>query len=339
MKAVVLAGGKGTRLYPLTYTRPKILIPLLNRPMVHYILDYFTDRFDEIVFAAGHMIEELKAYLGTVDTKAKVDVVFEETPLGTGGAVKNLESRLDEPFLMMNGDIISSLRMDDFISFAEEKNGIGSITLFPSSHPEDYGVADLDESQRIARFVEKPAPGEAPSDLVNAGAYYLNPRILERIQHGRMVSLEREIFPFILDQGMFGYTFDGYWTDVGKTSTYLEANRMLLQNHGSGFEEGSDLGDRVEIVDPVWFGSESTMSSGKLGPNSCIGKGCEIASASIEGSVLFDKVMVGRNVSISDSIIGEGVVIEDNCRLTGCVVADMERIAEGTELANEKVGM
>lgn len=339
MKAVILAGGKGTRLYPLTYTRPKILIPLLNRPMVWYTLDYFSSRFDEIVFAAGHMTDELRAYLDTLETQAKVDVVVEETPLGTGGAVKNLEAMLDEPFLVLNGDIISSFRVDDFVSFAEEKGGMGSIALFPSDHPEDYGVVELDEGKRITRFVEKPAPDQVFSDLVNAGMYYLDSRILDWIEPGKKVSMEADVFPLVLGDGLFGYRFEGYWTDVGKISTYLEANRMLLQEKGSEFENGSESSESVEIVHPVCVGTRSSMNSGRLGPNASIGKDCVLGSARIEDSVLLDRVKVGENVTISNSVLGEDAEVEDNCKLQSCVVADSERIKEGSVMTNEKVGL
>ncbi|TET91666.1 MAG: NDP-sugar synthase [Methanomassiliicoccales archaeon] len=339
MKAVILAGGMGTRLYPLTYTRPKTLIPLLNRPMARYTLDYFAGRSDEVVFAACHMIDELRSFLETVETDAKVDIAVEETPLGTGGAVKNVEGMLDEPFLVLNGDIISSFRVDDFISFAEKKGGMGSIALFPSGHPEDYGVVELDDDQRIIRFVEKPAPDQVFSNLVNAGMYYLQPEILDRIERGKKISMEAEVFPLLLDEGLFGYTFEGYWTDVGKFSTYLEANRTLLQEEGSRFEDGSDLNEEVQIVHPICIGPRLSASSGILGPNVSIGKDCAIGSARIDNSVLLDKVKVGEDVTISNSVLGEDVQIEDGCRLQDCVVADSERILEGSVLTNEKVGM
>ncbi|MFQ6060215.1 MAG: nucleotidyltransferase family protein, partial [Thermoplasmata archaeon] len=123
MKAVVLAGGRGTRLYPLTFTRPKILVPLLNRPVLDYVLDWLKEGFDEIILACGQMRGGLRAYLETIDIKTKLNVVFEEAPLGTAGAIKNLETVLDEPFLVMNGDIISSLSVEEFLSFAMEKDG------------------------------------------------------------------------------------------------------------------------------------------------------------------------------------------------------------------------
>ncbi|UCD92892.1 MAG: NDP-sugar synthase, partial [Methanobacteriota archaeon] len=336
---VILAGGMGTRLYPLTYTRPKTLVPLLNRPMVRYTLDYFAGRSDDVVFAAGHMIEELRSYLETVETDARVGVAVEEIPLGTGGAVKNVEDILDEPFLVLNGDIVSSFRLNDFISFAEKKGGMGSIALFPSSHPEDYGVVELDNDHRITRFVEKPPPDQVFSNLVNAGMYYLQPEILDKIEPGKKVSMEAEVFPLVLDNGMFGFTFEGYWTDVGKISTYLEANEMLLKEKGSRIEEDSDLSGGVEIAHPVCVGSGTSMSSGTLGPNVSVGRHCSIGSARIGSSVLLDNVKVGSDVSISGSVLGEGVQIEDGCKLQDCVVADSERIREGSVIANEKVGM
>lgn len=339
MKAVILAGGEGTRLHPLTYTRPKTLIPILDRPMVNYTLDYFKECVDEIIFAAGHMVAELRSYMDSIGEGSRVKIVTEENPLGTGGAVKNVESLLDEPFIVLNADIISSINMQEFISFAEEKGGMGSIALFQSSHPEDYGVVELEEGQRIVRFVEKPTREEAFSNLINAGVYYLKPEILDLMEPNKFVSMEREVFPLIIDDGFFGYRFDGHWVDVGKVDTYLEAVRTLLDIKGSRIDEASRIGDGVEVVDPVFVGPQSVKRSGRLGPFTSVGNGCDLGTSEITGSVLFNKARLGENVGVTDSVLGEGVVVGDNSTLKGCVVGDGEVIDEGSNLVDQKVGM
>jgi NDP-sugar pyrophosphorylase family protein len=339
MKAVILAGGEGTRLYPLTYTRPKTLIPIIDRPMVDYTLDYFRDVVDEVIFAAGHMVDELRSYLDSIGEGSRVSVVTEEVPLGTGGAVKNVKDLLDEPFIVLNADIISSFNMAEFISFAEKKGGMGSIALYPSDHPEDYGVVELEEGQRIVQFVEKPSREDALSNLINAGAYYLKPEILELMEPGKFVSMEREVFPQIIDDGFYGFRFEGHWVDVGKIETYLEAVRTLLSIKGTRFDAGAQVGEDVEIHDPSYVGLDSVFRSGKLGPDSSVGNGCNIGTSAINGSVLFDGVRVGEKVTITDSVLGEGVDVKDNSTLMGCVVADGETIDEGSNLVNQKVGM
>jgi NDP-sugar pyrophosphorylase family protein len=339
MKAVILAGGEGTRLHPLTYTRPKSLIPILDRPMVNYTLDYFRESVDEIIFAAGHMVDELRAYLDSIGEGSRVRIATEESPLGTGGAVKNVEELLDEAFIVLNADIISSIDMEDFISFAEQKGGMGSIALYPSSHPEDYGVVELEDGQRIVRFVEKPSREDAFSNLINAGAYYLKPEVLDLMEPNRFVSMEREVFPRIIDDGFFGYRFEGHWVDVGKVDTYLEAVRTLLGIKGTAFDDSSQIGEVVEVIDPVYFGLRSKMGSGILGPDSSIGNGCDVGTSTISGSVLFDGVRVGENVTVTDSVLGEGVVVEDDSILKGCIVGDGEIVGQGSNLANQKVGM
>jgi NDP-sugar pyrophosphorylase family protein len=339
MKAVILAGGEGTRLHPLTYTRPKTLIPILDRPMVDYTLDYFRETVDEIIFAAGHMVDELRSHLDSIGEGSRVRIVTEESPLGTGGAVKNVEGLLDEPFIVLNADIISSIDMKDFISFAEQKGGMGSIALYPSSHPEDYGVVELENGHRIVRFVEKPSREEAFSNLINAGAYYLKPEILDMMEPNQFVSMEREIFPLIIDDGFFGYRVEGHWVDVGKVDTYLEAVRTLLGIKGSMFDPGSQIGEVVQVIDPVHVGSRSVMRSGIIGPDSSVGNGCDVGTSTISGSVLFDNVKVGENVTVTDSVLGEGVAVEDDSILKGCVVGDGETIGQGSDLVNQKVGM
>jgi mannose-1-phosphate guanylyltransferase len=307
--------------------------------MVDYTLDYFRDCVDEVVFAAGHMVDELRSYLDSIGEGSRVRVVTEESPLGTGGAVKNVEELLDEPFIVLNADIISSIDMKDFISFAEKKGGMGSIALYPSSHPEDYGVVELEDGERIIRFVEKPTREEAFSNLINAGAYYLKPEILDLMEPNKFVSMEREVFPRIIDDGFYGYRFEGHWVDVGKVDTYLEAVRTLLGVKGSTFGDSSQIGEVVEVIDPVYVGLHSMMRSGILGPDSSVGNGCDVGTSTISGSVLLDNVRVGENVTVSDSVLGEGVVVEDDTILKGCVVGDGETIGQGSNLVNQKVGM
>jgi NDP-sugar pyrophosphorylase family protein len=339
MKAVILAGGEGTRLHPLTYTRPKTLIPILDRPMVDYTLDYFRESVDEIIFAAGHMVAELRSYLDSIGEGSRVKIVTEENPLGTGGAVKNVENLLDEPFIVLNADIISSINMQEFISFAESKGGMGSIALYPSSHPEDYGVVELEGGERIVRFVEKPTREEAFSNLINAGAYYLKPEILDLMEPNKFVSMEREVFPQVINDGFFGYRFEGHWVDVGKVDTYLEAVRTLLEIRGSGFDGTSEIGDDVEVVDPVYVGPQSMKRSGRLGPFASVGNGCDLGTSEITGSVFFDNVTLEENVSVIDSVLGEGVFVGENSTLKGCIVGDGKSIDEGSNLVDQKVGM
>lgn len=332
MQAVILAGGLGTRLRPLTYSRPKALLPVLNRPLILHILDALPPQVDEVLLAASFMVEALEAFFAARPGKPPVTVVSEEEPLGTGGALKNLEDRLEGSFLTFNVDVISSLDPAELVAFRRARGGVGALALWEVEDPTPYGVVGLDRDGRIERFQEKPAPEEAFSRLVNAGVYVLQPEILDLVPAGRPVSLEREVFPRAIPLGLYGMEFEGHWSDAGTLESYLEANRTLLAVRGGRVEEGAVVRPGAGVLEPVLVGGSSVVEGGIVGPFVSLGRRCLVTRAKVSNAVLLDGVTVGEGAIVEGSVLGAGATVGPGCRLEGCVVADEAFAEPGSKL-------
>lgn len=320
--AVILAGGLGTRLRPLTYTTPKPLLPVLNKPMIVRLIESFPESISRVVIAVSYMAEKIREFFEKYDCGKEILVVNEEKPLGTGGAIKNVSQYLTENFFVFNADNFSSLNLLEMEEFHKTHRGIGTIALWEVENPEPYGVVKLDSNKRILAFKEKPKLWEAPSRKINAGIYIFNKKILDFIPDGE-VSLERTVFPAILDEGLYGFEFQGYWIDCGKPNEFLQTNKFFLAQ-GLGKIES-----RVEgfLLEPVAIGKNLEGCGYSLGPNVCIGNNCRIgAETVIKDAVIFDNVWIGNNVYIEQSIIGNGVKISDGKVIKGRVVGDLEEI-------------
>lgn len=296
MDAILLAGGFGTRLRPLTYTRPKPLLPVAGRPMVEWVLDRLPPEVDRMLVTVNWQAEMLRDHFAQSDRDLTFDVVEETDPLGTGGAVKNCEDHgLSDRFLVLNADIVSTMDLAAQLQLHDEQGGAGTIALKEVA-PEDvvhYGVAAMDpeDPARIRGFVEKPpTPEEAPSRLINAGAYVLDRSVLERIPAGRMVSMEKEVFPQLLEGGFYGSAFDGLWIDVGDPARLRAASHAL---------------------DPdTWHAGDADVAESARATGSVAGRGLRVAD---------DAVVV-------DCVLGDDVRIDAGARLTDCVVGDGETV-------------
>lgn len=337
MQAVILAGGLGTRLRPLTYTRPKALLPLLNKPMVVHIIRSLPRGVREIILASNYLTSMLKKYFEEVDVGRDISVVEERKPMGTAGAVKNLEEYLDNTFLVFNGDIITSLDVSAFLHFHKRKGGLGTIALKQVENPMAFGMVQLNEKGRIERFKEKPKKEEIFSNLINAGVYALHCDILSYIPKNKKVSIEKEIFPKILERGMYGYPFHGYWADAGTLKSFLEANSLLLERFGSSISKGASMRLESKIEDPVAIGEESSLIGGEIGPHVSIGNQCILEEVRISNSVLLNNVTASR-AQIMDSILGQGVVVNEGAKLEDCIVADFYEIPKGVKWKGKRVG-
>ncbi|HET6405439.1 MAG TPA: NDP-sugar synthase [Candidatus Thermoplasmatota archaeon] len=324
MQAVILAGGQGTRLRPLTSTCPKPLLPVANVPIIRRIIDKLPDDVDEVLLAVNYKLEKLREYFESHDVGVKVTVVEEKEPLGTAGALKNVEPHLAGPFFVFNGDILDSLDLEAFRRAHVRRKAAGSIALWNVADPRHFGVMEMD-GERIVRFVEKPATKEeAPSNLANAGTYILERSVLELIKPGTPTSIERETFPALLASGgeLYGFPFEGFWVDCGRPETYLKANEALLRAESRHVLLGEGTANRGARFDG-W---------------AVVGAQCKLgADVEISRSVLLDRVVVGKNVTIKDSILGPGVHVEDDAALVDCVVGEGARIEKGVLLKNVKV--
>ena len=340
MKALVLAGGFGTRLRPLSCTRPKMLFPVANQPLLDWTLRNLSKGgVDTVILAVNYMAEALVRYFGP--TKFDLGIIYsrEERPLGTGGPIRKAESLLkdSEPFLMLNGDIISDIDYRRLVEFHKRKGGLATIALFQVPDPSRYGVVEIDGESRILRFVEKPEPGRAPSNLANAGIYVLEPEVIDYVTTGRSVSIEHEVFPPLAEEKkLYGFELRGLWVDIGIPEDYLRANSLLLSKlDGVQTEEGSKIDGSAEILPPCSIGTGVEVGANSvIGPSTSIadhvhvGKGCRI-----ENSIIFSGTTIGDYTSVRNAIIGENATLERWVKVeSGTLVGDYVSIMDGVTI-------
>jgi mannose-1-phosphate guanylyltransferase len=313
MKAVILAGGLGTRLRPLTYTIPKALVPLCGKPLISHIVDAMPSWVDTVLIAVNYKKDALESYFEELTLPRKIILIEESTPLGTGGAIKNVSDHLDDTFVAFNGDVLSSIDMGSMVRFHRSSGGIGTISLWEVSDPSAFGVVALESDNRIRTFQEKPVKGEELSNLINAGVYVFEPDILENIEEGA-VSLERQVFPRVLDRGIYGYKFEGYWADCGTRESFLRAQRILM-DMGRHMTSVNSLIDSCTVASPNYL-------EGVIGRNCSIGP---YVSAQ-------DGVILGEGCVVSNSILMEGAIVGPNSIVKGSIVGPRSEIGPGEKI-------
>jgi mannose-1-phosphate guanylyltransferase len=322
MEAIILSGGFGTRLRPLTYTRAKSLLPILNKPMIVHLIETLPKEVDKIILAVNYRKDQIEKYFKDNDFGKEIVVNDESKPLGTGGATKFAEKHITDRFLVLNSDIICSLNLSDMIKFHAKNNAMASISLWPVENVSEFGVADVKENGNIIGFVEKPKPEDAPSEFINAGAYCLEQDVLDYIETDRLVSMEKEIFPQIIDdtKRFFGYKFKGYWMDIGRISSYIEIHRFLLNKNKTKNYEGKNCKISGELKETC------------IGDNVTVGKG-----SILESVVVYNNAKIGENVKLSYSVVGENSKISDNSDIKNSVIGDNEEIKDITTINNKAV--
>jgi mannose-1-phosphate guanylyltransferase len=294
MKALLLVGGKATRLRPISLTRPKCLFPLANKPIIDHILEGLsTAGVSEAILAVNNLADKIEEYLGPEKYGVKLRYNLEDVPLGTGGPIKLAEKHLkDEDFLVLNGDILSFIDYAELMNRHKEKDCIASITLKQVEDPSRYGVVRFGDKDRVLEFIEKPEK-DAPSNWINAGCYALSPEIFDYIPADRKVSIEREVYPVIASQEkLYGYRYTGKWIDIGVPADYLRADKMLSDKPTVG--KGTIVGTNTEITDSIIW-NHTSVGSGTIIENSVIGSNCTI----------------GNNVRITNAVIADNVRVED----------------------------
>ena len=319
MEAIILAGGFGTRLRPLTYTRAKSLLPILNKPMIFHLIDSLPSEVDKVILAVNYRKDQIEEYFSKHNCGKEIIINDEKTPLGTGGATKFADKHITGRFLVLNSDVICSLNLGKMINFHKKNNSAATISLWPVKNVSEFGVADVQKDGKIINFVEKPKPEDAPSNLINAGAYCLEPLVLDYIEKDKLVSMEKEIFPQIIDDTdrFYGFKFQGHWMDIGRISSFLEVNRFLLDKKNLEFCKGVNC--KVNGV----------LTKSTIGDNVSIGN-----KSDIKETIVFNNAKIGDNVILSNCVIGENSEINNGCKLKYIVVGDNEKIKEKTILEN-----
>lgn len=290
--------------------------------MMH-VIDSLPHEVDEVIVPISYKKEMMEEYLARNPPKRKITLVDEPQPLGTGGAVKNVEDYLEDQgaFLVINGDSLSSLDVAKFIQFHREKAGVATISLWTAEDVTPFGVVDIDQMGRILRFQEKPKKEEAFSNLINAGAYALEEDMLRYIGKG-FVSMERDVFPLIVDEGMYGFKFDGYWIDCGKRESLLDAFWTLMGKDTRRVEKGS-VSEGAKINKPAIVQGQAVIAGATIGPYAYISERAVVGPrSSIERSVIFEDARVGPRCIIVDSIIDAGVTVPEGSEIQGQILSN-----------------
>ena len=339
MQALILAGGEGTRLRPLTTTIPKPVVPLAGQPFITFMIEWLRRHgVDDVILACGFMADGVRTVLGDGSPLGvRLRYIEEPEPLGTGGALKYAEELLDERFFMLNGDVLTDIDLSAELAQHERTGARGTLALIPVEDPSAYGLVRRNPDLSVKQFLEKPSPEEIDTNLVNAGAYILEREILDGLPPaGTNDSIERDVFPGLVGDGLFGYEGGGYWMDIGTPQRYLQATYDILESRVQT-EVGGRLqasrrvladGGAIEghLIAPVLAGAGCGVESGAVvGGRTVLGRRVQIGlDARIEDAALLDGVRVGARSTVRGAILGPGVVIGEECRIEEDVVLGAE---------------
>lgn len=346
MQALILAGGEGRRLRPLTLTVPKPVLPLVGRPLVSYMLEWLLRHgVRDVILACGFMAAGVRDVLGDGSALGiGLRYLEEPQPLGTAGALKFAEELLDDRFVMLNGDLLTDIDLTAELRQHEHTGAQATIALIEVADPSAYGLVRCRPDGSVQEFVEKPLPEQIDTNRVNAGAYILERDVLDTIASGTNVSIERDVFPALVGSGLFGYEANGYWLDLGTPERYLQATFDILEGNvitdvgrklsesGMALLDGARIDGKV--LAPAWVASDCVVAErAVVGARTVLGRGVFVGEGSrVESSVLLDGVRVGAGSTVSHSIVGADVVIGERCRIEGDVV-----IGEGVRIGPDNV--
>ena len=334
MQAVILVGGEGTRLRPLTSTVPKPVVPLVDRPFIVYMLQWLQGHgVTDAILSCGFLATSVRNVLGDGSQLGlRLRFVEEPEPRGTAGALKYAEEFLDERFLMLNGDVLTDIDLTAQLAQHERTGATGTLALVPVPDPSAYGLVRLHEDHAVKEFVEKPSADEIDTNLISAGAYVLERRVLDLVPPGRNLSIEREIWPRLVGDGLFGYPSQAYWLDIGTPERYLQGTFDILEGNVHTGVQDRLAGTYLAV-------GERVRAAGRIVPPAIVERGCDIADAAHVGSlvVLGEGVRVGRGTTIERSVVLNGAEIGAGCKLTDCIVAAGARIGDGTIISGGAV--
>jgi NDP-sugar pyrophosphorylase family protein len=354
MKAILLAGGKGTRLRPLTIHTPKPIVPIFDRPFLHYQLDLLKHvaSIDEVILSLNYQPRRIEEIFGDgSESGLAIKYVVEPAPLGTAGAIRYAGESLRESVVVFNGDVLTEVDLGAVIALHRERKAKATIVLTPVENPSAYGLVETDDRGNIKRFLEKPKPDEITCNTINAGIYILEPDTFDRIPKDTPWSIERSFFPSLIERGetFVAYVYRGYWIDIGTPEKYMQVHRDIMDgrytaykapksnggpsnawiNHGARIEEGA------AVEGPCFVDEGAVVKSGaRIGPYSVVGRHCHIEEhAVIERSILWANSRISQDATVRRSIlgrhchIGRSATVED-----GVVLGDKSVVTDHSRL-------
>ena len=354
MKAILLAGGKGTRLRPLTIHTPKPIVPIFNRPFLHYQLDLLkqVSEIDEVILSLNYQPRRIEEIFGDGgDSGLGIKYVVEPAPLGTAGAVRYAGDQLRESVVVFNGDVLTEVDLAAVIALHRDRRAKATIVLTPVDNPTAYGLVETDADSNIRRFLEKPKPDEITCDTINAGIYVLEPDTFDRIPKDTPWSIERSFFPSLIEQGesFVAYVYRGYWIDIGTPEKYMQVHRDMMDGRFTAYRAAPFAARpsaawvspeaRIEdgaIVEGPCFIDEATIvrPGARIGPYSVVGRHCHIEEhAAIERAIVWANSRVSQEATVRNSILGRHCHIGRNAAFdNGTVLGDKSVLTDYSRL-------
>jgi len=352
MKAILLAGGKGTRLRPLTIHTPKPIVPIFNRPFLHYQIDLLKQvpEIDEVILSLNYQPRRIEEIFGDgSELGIKIRYVVEPTPLGTAGAVKYAGDQLDGSVVVFNGDVLTQIDLAAVLQLHRERRARATIVLTPVENPAAYGLVETGPDGNIRRFIEKPKPEEITTNHINAGIYVLEPDTFDRIPSNVSWSIERSYFPSLVERGetFVGYVYDGYWIDIGTPEKYMQVHRDIMDgrfrtapfaSNGSArrfVAEDARIEDGATVEGPCFVDEGVLVKAGaRIGPYSVIGRQCQIEEeARIDGAIVWQNGRIGKDATITNAIIGRNCHIGRSSTIgAGTVLGDKSSLTDYTRV-------
>ena len=352
MKAILLAGGKGTRLRPLTIHTPKPIVPIFNRPFLNYQIDLLKQvpEIDEVILSLNYQPRRIEEMFGDgSDLGIKIRYVVEPVPLGTAGAVKYAGDQLTESVVVFNGDVLTQIDLAAVLRLHRERNARATIVLTPVDNPTAYGLVETDAAGNVLRFLEKPAPEEITTNNINAGIYILEPDTFDRIPSDVSWSIERSYFPSLVERGetFVGYIYNGYWIDIGTPEKYMQVHRDIMDgrfeaapfrglgNSRRWVAEGARVEDGATLEGPCFIDEGVLVKAGaRIGPYSVVGRQCQIEEdARVDGAIIWQNGRIGRDAVVERAVLGRNCHIGRSAAVgAGAVLGDKSSLTDYTRV-------
>jgi NDP-sugar pyrophosphorylase family protein len=340
MKAILLVGGKGTRLRPLTLHTPKPIVPIFNRPFLYYQLELLRQvpEITEVILSLNYQPRRIEEVFGNgSELGLSIRYLVEPSPLGTGGAIKFAEPFLDGPVVVFNGDVLTAIDLNEVIATHRARKAKATIVLTPVSNPSAYGLVETEPDGRVRRFLEKPSQDEITVDTINAGIYVLEPDTFDRIPPEVSYSIERSYFPSLVerDEPFVAYVYRGYWIDIGTPGKYMQVHRDIMDGtypaapfaggaRGS-WTDGAQIEEGADVAGPCFIDEGAVVKSGaRIEPYSIVGRQCHVEEGAVVArSIVWSNSWIGRDARLDDAIVGRNCHIGRNVAVTpGAVLGD-----------------